>query len=133
VKGIAIQLEPGLREWDHLSALYIPMEELKVEAPEAYRALLAGQLDVGVDFGEFRNGVVECIERIIRSNPGKRVAIVCHGGVINAWGSHVLGIAQHAFFQADYASISRFMAASSGERSVASLNEVGHMRGLEGC
>jgi probable phosphoglycerate mutase len=131
VKGIEIQLDPGLREWDHGSELYIPMEELKVEDPEAYRALLAGELDVGVDFDEFRSGVVECVERIIRSNPGKRVAVVCHGGVINSWGSHVLEIAPPAFFQAEYTSISRFMAASSGERSVASLNQVGHLRSLK--
>jgi hypothetical protein len=53
---------------------------------------------------------------------------VCHGGVINAWASHVLGIAELLFFAPDYTSINRFFAASSGERSVATLGETPHLR-----
>jgi probable phosphoglycerate mutase len=130
LKGVEIDFDLRLREWDHESAIYIPLEELKVMDPETYRALLAGMAGMTVDMVEFRRGVVSCIEQIIGANRGRRVAIVCHGGVINAWASHVLGIERHAFFQPDYASINRFMAASSGERSVASLNEMGHMREL---
>ena len=64
----------------------------------------------------------------IAANPGGRVAIVCHGGVINAWAGHVLGIADPFFLDAAYTSISRFLAASTGERSVRSLNETAHLR-----
>jgi probable phosphoglycerate mutase len=58
------------------------------------------------------------------------VAVVCHGGVINAFAGEVLGIREpFLFFDPGYTSISRFLAAKSGERSVLSLNETGHLRG----
>ena len=50
------------------------------------------------------------------------------GGVINAWASHVLGIEELLFFNPYYTSINRFFAASSGERSVATLGETPHLR-----
>jgi probable phosphoglycerate mutase len=72
--------------------------------------------------------VVDAIERTIAAHGGRRVAVVCHGGVINAWASHVLGISELLFFAPDYTSINRFFAASSGERSVATLGETPHLR-----
>ena len=55
--------------------------------------------------------------------------MVCHGGVINGWAGHVLGLGPQMFFNPDYTSINRFRAASSGERSIVSLNETAHLRG----
>ena len=49
--------------------------------------------------------------------------------MINAWASTVLGLPVTLFFNPDYTSINRFMAASSGERSIVSLNETAHLRG----
>jgi probable phosphoglycerate mutase len=72
--------------------------------------------------------VVEALERIIAANPGGRVAVVCHGGVINAWAGHLLGVADPLFFDPTYTSVNRFLAASSGERSLVSLNESAHLR-----
>ncbi len=46
---------------------------------------------------------------------------------LNAWSAFVLELKTATFFLPDYTSINRFMAASSGERSVASLNETGHL------
>ncbi len=79
---------------------------------------------------EFQRGVVDCVERIIADHGGGRVAVFCHGGVINAWAAHVLGIETPLFFDPTYTSINRFLAARSGERSVASLNEMAHLREL---
>jgi probable phosphoglycerate mutase len=79
----------------------------------------------------FRQVVAEALEEIIAENRGRRVAVVCHGGVINAWTSYVLGMEKVLFFQPTYTSINRFAAAGSGERSVLSLNEAAHLRGLE--
>ena len=39
-----------------------------------------------------------------------------------------LGLPVSLFLDSGYTSISRFLAASSGERSVGSLNETGHLR-----
>jgi hypothetical protein len=46
------------------------------------------------------------------------------------YAGHVLGIDDPLFFLPGYTSISRVLAASSGERSIASLNETAHLRGL---
>jgi len=55
---------------------------------------------------------------------------VCHGGVINAYLSKILGIDNPTgFFYPNYTSIHRVMAARSGERTVHTLNETAHLRG----
>ena len=78
----------------------------------------------------FQGVVVEAIERIVEAHPGQRVAVVCHGGVINVYTGHVLGIDDPLFFLPGYTSISRVMVAGSGERSIRSLNEIAHVRHL---
>jgi probable phosphoglycerate mutase len=86
-------------------------------------------LDSEVDPFTFRDVVTVAVERVIEGNRGGTVAVVCHGGVINAYASHVLGIEFPLFFQPHYTSVNRFLASSGGHRSVASLNEIGHLRG----
>jgi probable phosphoglycerate mutase len=56
------------------------------------------------------------------------VAVFCHGGVINVWTAHVLGMAPRLFFEPGYASVHRYLCARSGERNVVALNERGHLR-----
>ena len=84
--------------------------------------------DLLLHFG-LRRQVAAALERIVGAHPGGRVAIVCHGGVVNAWAAHVLGLEPTLFFQPGYTSVSRFLAAGSGERSILSLNETAHLRG----
>jgi 2,3-bisphosphoglycerate-dependent phosphoglycerate mutase len=127
-RGLAVALEPGLVELDHRANAYVPMEELKAENREAWLVLVQGGLYANIDIDAFRRGVVETFERIVAANPKRRVAVVCHSGVINAWAAHVLGIARPIFFDPNYTSIQRFLAASSGERMLASLNEQAHLR-----
>jgi probable phosphoglycerate mutase len=74
--------------------------------------------------------VVAAIEQLIAAHPGQRIAVVCHGGVINAWATHTLGLEPRMFFNPGYTAISRFLAASSGERSILTLNETAHLRAL---
>jgi 2,3-bisphosphoglycerate-dependent phosphoglycerate mutase len=126
---VTIEIDPGLVEMDHLSDVYVPLEQLKAEDyPRWQEMVQRGGLYAGVDLDRFRRTVVESVERAIAAHPGGRVALVCHGGVINAWAGHVLGIKDPFFLDAAYTSISRFLAASSGERSVRSLNETAHLR-----
>jgi probable phosphoglycerate mutase len=126
---VKIEIDPGLVEMDHLSDVYVPLEQLKAEDyPRWQEMVQRGGLYAGVDLDRFRRTVVESVERAIAANPGGRVALVCHGGVINAWAGHVLGIKDPFFLDAAYTSISRFLAASTGERSVRSLNETAHLR-----
>ncbi|MGH0033371.1 MAG: histidine phosphatase family protein [Myxococcota bacterium] len=131
--GVSARIDPGLVEIDHLSHTYVPMEELKAMDRDAWLELVRGGLYAGIDLDAFRDNVRQSIERIVASHSGERVAVVCHGGVINAWGGHVLGVREpFFFFDAGYTSISRFLAASSGERSLVSLNETSHLRGAGG-
>jgi probable phosphoglycerate mutase len=114
---------------DHLSDVYVPLEQLKAEDYPRWQALIQqGGLYAGVDLAAFRQSVVASVERAIAAHPGGRVAVVCHGGVINAWAGHVLGIADPFFLDVAYTGVSRFLAASTGERSVRSLNETAHLR-----
>jgi probable phosphoglycerate mutase len=93
--------------------------------------VLAGTLG-GDDFDPiaFREQIVGAIERLIDTHAGHRIAVVCHGGVINAYLSHILGYDEpHSFFYPNYTSIHRVAAARSGERSILTMNETAHLRG----
>ena len=118
----------GLAELDRHHADYVPLEELRKTDYEEWRKRMKDGWYGPGDPLDFQRYVVETIEAIVEENPGRRAAIVCHGGVINAWGSHVLKLNEVFFFQPDYTSINRFAAARSGVRTVLSLNEAAHLR-----
>ena len=124
--GHAIREHEGVVEFDRASGVYIPTEELKRENYAAWQAMATG--GDNVDMGGFQATVVAAMEQIIAAHPGQRVAVFCHGGVINVWAAHVLGLAPRVFFEADYTSVNRFVCARSGQRAVVSLNERAHLR-----
>jgi probable phosphoglycerate mutase len=127
-RSLDVEIAAGVREYDAESDLYIPMEELKAQDYERWKELVSGGYAPEVDFLAFHGLVVSTVEEIIVSNPGRRVAVFCHGGVINAWAAHVLGMKPQLFVDVTYTSVNRFFAASSGERSLAALNEAAHLR-----
>lgn len=130
VFGLEPDVDDEIAEFDRGQHFYVPIEELKAARDPRYEALMRGeQLDTEVDPYTFRDVVTVAIERVIEGNRGGTVAVVCHGGVINAYASHVLGMDFPLFFQPHYTSVNRFLASSSGHRSVGSLNEVGHLHG----
>ena len=131
-QSIEVTISEGIAEYDREASEYIPIEQLKAEGLPGWQDVLKGEVHsaVGVDPVEFRAGVVEAVEQIINAHPGEKVAAVCHGGVINAYMTHILGIPDPSgFFYPNYTSIHRVAAARSGERSVLSLNETCHLRG----
>lgn len=129
VLGMEPVIDDEVAEFDRGQHFYIPLEELKAAKDPRYEALMRGEQMEEVDPFTFREVVTVAIERIVEANPGGTVAIVCHGGVINAYASHVLGLEFPLFFQPTYTSINRFLASSAGHRSVVSLNESGHLVG----
>ena len=76
---------------------------------------------VGVDV------VVGPLLTFVIAHPGKTVAVFCHGGVVNVWTAHVLGMAPRLFFEPVYASVHRYLCASTGQRNIVSLNERCHL------
>lgn len=124
--GHAITQHGGIVEFDRASGVYIPTEELKRENYAAWQAMATG--GDKVDMGAFQAEVVAAMEEIVAAHSGGKVAVFCHGGVINVWAAHVLGMTPRVFFEADYTSINRFLCARSGQRAVVSLNERAHLR-----
>ena len=126
--GLTVQIEDGVAEFDQMATSYIPIEELKATKDERYLAMVEGRYGefegFEADPAAFQARVVAAFERIVAQHPRQRVAVVCHGGVINAYASHVLGLDRLLFFEPRYASVTRVLAASTGERSVLTLNEL---------
>ena len=112
---VEIVVDDGIAEYDRAAAEYIPIEQLKAEGLPGWQDVLTGQAQraAGVDPIAFRTAVVEAVEAIIAANPGGAVAAVCHGGVINAYLSHVIGLDDPSgFFYPNYTSIHRVAAAA---------------------
>ena len=126
LRGHGIDCHDGICEFDRASGTYVPMEELKRDNYEAWLAMATG--DHGVDIATFQATVVDTLERIVEENVGRRVVVFCHGGVINVWTAHVLGMAPRLFFEPDYTSVHRYMCARTGQRNVVCLNDRGHLR-----
>lgn len=129
--GLDVTISDGIAEYDQNSPEYIPIEELKAANDPRWHAMLRGEWGADESPASFQARTVEAIEAIVDAHRGQRVAVVCHGGVINGYLSHVLGIEQltQGFFYPNYTSINRVAAASSGERSIVTINETSHLRG----
>jgi probable phosphoglycerate mutase len=128
---LPLLIEDGIAEWDRNSSEYIPVEEMKAQNHPRWQAMLRGDWD-GQDESpeEFSARVVTTVERLIESHPSQRVLLVCHGGVINTYLAHVLGLGvSPGFFYPNYTSIHRVAAARAGQRMVVTLNETTHLRG----
>jgi broad specificity phosphatase PhoE len=77
---------------------------------------------------ELRARVVTTIEGIVasRRGAGGRIAVVCHGGVINAYVADVLGLSEDMVFMPTHTSITR-VRAGHGRRVVHTANEHHHL------
>jgi len=127
--GLRLVQHDGVVEWDRDSTSYIPIEELKAENDPAWTAMRDEQWDVlGVDPTAFRQRVESAIDAIALSHPSQRVAVVCHGGVINAYTGAVLGFDRVFWFEPRYTSITRVLVHRDGTRSLFTLNELPHLR-----
>jgi probable phosphoglycerate mutase len=128
--GVEVVVDTELAEWDREATSYIPIEELKAAKDERWVAMVEGNLETdGVDLDVFKAGVVTAMDHIVTGNPGASVAVVCHGGVINTYLAHMLGIDRPLWFEPKYTSIHRVLASRRGDRSLQTLNEVAHLRG----
>jgi probable phosphoglycerate mutase len=130
-QGVEPIVVDDVAEWDRMSPEYVPVEELKAADDQRWRDLVDGvwTSDEGPDV--FRDRVLAAIERLVGAHSGGRIAVVCHGGVINTYLAAVLGLdpARPGFFYPNYTSIHRVMAAGTGQRSILTINETSHLRG----
>lgn len=125
--GHTLKTHPGVVEFDRDAGSYTPLEVLKREDYDAWKAFVSGA--GGADIAGFQKMVVAALEEIIAAHQGQRVAVFCHGGVINVWTGHILGMTPpRLFFEPGYTSVHRYLCARSGERNVVALNEQAHLR-----
>lgn len=132
----ALRIEPevvvDLREIDADATAYLPSEDLKAEGGDRWDAVTDDPIAAhGWDVATFRLRVIPAIDAVIDANPGRTVAVFCHGMVKMVYLQHLMG--QDDLFQLrpEYGAIARVMASSrTRTRTVRSANETGHLRDL---
>lgn len=130
--GLEPEIDPELTEYDVRADSYIPVEELRVTRDDRWTAMVEGRWE---DFGGeppevFRARVLPRMADIAAAHPGERVAVVCHGGVVNVYLAAVIGIDRTLWFDPGYTSVSRVKVSRDGLRSIATLNETAHLQGV---
>jgi probable phosphoglycerate mutase len=127
--GLEVILDDELAELDRGHHFYIPVEELKATGDPRYEQLLKGELYGDVDMETFGRVSSLAVQRVLEANPGKRIALFAHGGVINAFASRMLELDRWFFFAPHYTGVSRFKTSPYNDKlSLWSLNELAHLR-----
>ncbi len=123
---LEIDIEPRVRDANAQADRYVPLEAEKARDPAAYRARVQAYRDTP-RLEALAERVADACSDWASRCAGERVAIFCHGSVINVYACLVLGLEPRAFLDADYASTHRFLVSRSGVRSVRSLNETAYL------
>lgn len=131
--GLEIEQIDDLKESDHASNVYVPLEEMSADDPDTAHYFDADSLEDHV-FSEgldvFQQRVHRGFEHVIATNKGKRVAVFCHGMVIAVYLRTIMGMDDVFAMRADYCGLTRVQASSTGVRSVRSFNETHHVSDL---
>jgi len=124
--GLEPEVIAKLAEFDGEASSYIPMEELRATRDPRLRAMTEGrweELGSMVEPETFRSDIIAALDGVATAHPGQRVAVVCHGAVINVYLGDVIGTPRLLWFEPRYASVSRVLISRDGIRSVESVNE----------
>lgn len=89
-----IKKNPDLKEMHFGCFEGLTHKEIIKKYPKVYKKWLRDPFGTAIPEGErladFKKRVVKAIKRIILVNPGKTIAVVCHGGVISVFMTHIL-------------------------------------------
>jgi probable phosphoglycerate mutase len=130
ITGLAAQVEEGVAEFDRAATSYIPLEELQASRDPRLERWAAGDLSDFVDDPvAFQATVTKAIDSIVAAHPGETVAVVCHGGVINAYVAGLLGSTNLAWAHHDYTGITRLLIRRNGGCTVRRMNDCAHLIG----
>jgi broad specificity phosphatase PhoE len=119
--------EVFIGEWEG-----VRFEEIFAANPETLRQYIHRQepmfhLAPGAESGEeLRARVVPAIDGLLKGIDDGNVIMVTHGGVINAYLGHVIGLQQDMFFLPENASIST-VDVDGNQRRMRYLNDVAHL------
>lgn len=124
---VDIEIDDGLEEFDAHLNFYVPIEELRADE-DRWKQLVDEWLSPEAEAQRqtFRDGVVTTIDAIAERHRSQRVAVVCHGGVINAYLSRLLSLPGTMFFEPAYTSVSRVLSGDT-HKQVVSVNECPHL------
>jgi 2,3-bisphosphoglycerate-dependent phosphoglycerate mutase len=75
---------------------------------------------------EFRSRVVRVIDGIVTSHPEQRVVVACHGGVINTYLGHHIGVPHDMWFRPAHTAV-HVVLHTGAVRSLRSINDHGHL------
>jgi probable phosphoglycerate mutase len=144
--GLPVDILDGLAEYDRDLPVYVPIEDAHRAAAETARAPLgpdpaaqqrlaavyerikAGYLPEQIDGSAFLRRVSAAIDDIVSAaGPSDTVVAFAHGGVINIMLQAVLALEHPLTFPIDYCSITRILYSRTGRRTVATVNENGHV------
>jgi broad specificity phosphatase PhoE len=140
-KGLAIETVPGIREIMHHADAQRPPDMSEAEYIKRFKeggarisahSMRYGSFDglPGVEpRARFRRRVVDALDALAARNPGQRIGVVAHGGVINVYAAEVLGLERDVFMAVPNAAVSRFRVLGL-RRQVVAINETCHLRAL---
>lgn len=124
-RGLNVDIEPRIAEYDYELSHYVPIEEA---SEEDVQRLIAGHLPGDVDEEAFVARVNEGVADIVAAADHEdTVALVCHGGVINALIHTIMQTPRLLCVQVDYAGVTRLLSSRSGTLGVASVNGTEHV------
>jgi probable phosphoglycerate mutase len=136
-RGMAVHIEPGLRERCYGAFEGMLYADIGERYPEAFAAWKARDIDARFQEGvnvaetlrEFAERAVGTIARIAREGKYRKVALVTHGGVLECAyrAAQGIGFAHERDFDIFNASINRFVWAGETLR-LAQWGDVAHLR-----
>ncbi len=128
---LELHLDSDFCEFDRGASAYIPMEELDRNHPH-YKKLVDDWVGPAGEQRrrDFQHRVLGALERHVHNVQAKRLAVVCHGGVINAILAATLGIDRMLFFEPAYTSVSR-LHWNTKRFQLGSINEAAHLRDVD--
>jgi probable phosphoglycerate mutase len=112
----------GVAEYDRHNSTYVPAEIARENKDDFWGDPLSALGES--EKKEWIDGVAIEFRGIIADNPGRRVAVFCHGMVTSVWFAHTLGIDDMVRFTPDYCGVSRMLASAKNDFvTVRSFNE----------
>jgi broad specificity phosphatase PhoE len=127
-RGLTVEIDERLAEYDRDMAAYVPVELLRSERPEDWARMADGHLPGGVDEHAFAARIGAAVTDIVAAADHEdTVAVFSHGGVINVLLHQILGTERLLSFPIDYVSVTRLLYSRKGQATVAAVNGTEHV------
>jgi len=127
-RGLSIDIDDRLAEYDRDMEHYIPIEQIAAEFPEELVRLASGHLPSSVDEKAFLERINAGISELatVGDHDGT-VAVFTHGGVINGLLHSILRTEKLLCVNVDYAGVTRLLSSREGNLYVAAVNGTEHV------